>query len=405
MSDERKNNGFKDNNPYDPRAFSRAGVCPPARSNDRSMCTKPKPPPQYTFENPPPRHQYSPEPVPLAGPGFYVVPYSMNAKEMFDTLFEDIPNSALLKFSDLNPDLDGFIKAGTLIILSDLPNNVCTPEEAKLMSAAREVKAALEPLTPEEADFMYLHRAEIEQFISGSSTWVGVSSAMLEQHLNKVRDTLQAVERLHQDSYRQQGHLKSPEFFAERKRLLTQLDDQLLRSTHLRNFTSFGDHHKLKTALGISSRSLVHQWDKVGAPGQIPGYATHVNAISRAAKYMKAGGYIGIGLGGLSSMLAIQEVCGADPDNPDCKRIKFTEGGKFMGSVAGGMMGGAAGGLTAGKLCVGIAALTAPAGGSGGLVCAIVATGIVGLGVWLGGEGGANAGELMGETIYEKTRP
>ena len=71
-------------------------------------------------------------------------------------------------------------------------------------------------------------------------------------------------------------------------------------------------------------------------------------------------------------MLAIQEVCGADPDNPDCKRIKFTEGGKFMGSVAGGMMGGAAGGLTAGKLCVGIAALTAPAGGSGGLVCAIV---------------------------------
>ncbi|VVP43468.1 hypothetical protein PS874_04849 [Pseudomonas fluorescens] len=120
MSDERKNNGFKDNNSYDPRAFSRAGVCPPARSNDRSMCTKPKPPPQYTFENPPPRHQYSPEPVPLAGPGFYVVPYSMNAKEMFDTLFEDIPNSALLKFSDLNPDLDGFIKAGTLIILSDL---------------------------------------------------------------------------------------------------------------------------------------------------------------------------------------------------------------------------------------------------------------------------------------------
>ena len=38
-------------------------------------------------------------------------------------------------------------------------------------------------------------------------------------------------------------------------------------------------------------------WGKTDAPGQIPGYATHVNAVSRAAKYMSAGGYIGIGIG------------------------------------------------------------------------------------------------------------
>jgi len=43
------------------------------------------------------------------------------------------------------------------------------------------------------------------------------------------------------------------------------------------------EYSKLKTALGISSRSLVHHWDKAGAPGQIPGYANHVNATSRAA--------------------------------------------------------------------------------------------------------------------------
>ena len=73
-----------------------------------------------------------------------------------------------------------------------------------------------------------------------------------------------------------------------------------------------GDHPKLKTALGISSRSLVHHWDKAGGPGQIPGYATHVEATSRAAKYMKAGGYIGIGIGGVYSLQAIQEVCSGD---------------------------------------------------------------------------------------------
>jgi hypothetical protein len=87
------------------------------------------------------------------------------------------------------------------------------------------------------------------------------------------------------------------------------------------------DYSKLKTALGISSKSLVHHWNQAGAPGQIPGYATHVDATSRAAKYMKAGGYIGIGIGGVSSLLAIQQVCSGD-SGAACEKIKFTEGGK-----------------------------------------------------------------------------
>lgn len=85
---------------------------------------------------------YYPEPEPLLSPGFYVVPYSMTAKDMFDTLFENIPNSALGKFSDLNPDLDGYIKAGTLIVLSGQSSALCTFEETELMLAARKVKAA-----------------------------------------------------------------------------------------------------------------------------------------------------------------------------------------------------------------------------------------------------------------------
>ncbi|MGY2184428.1 hypothetical protein ACW9HU_24870, partial [Pseudomonas agarici] len=64
------------------------------------------------------------------------------------------------------------------------------------------------------------------------------------------------------------------------------MDAHLLNSTRLRGQPSLGDHPKLKTALGISNRSLVHHWDKAGAPGQIPGYATHVNATSRAVQYM-----------------------------------------------------------------------------------------------------------------------
>ncbi|WP_224795706.1 hypothetical protein [Pseudomonas fluorescens] len=296
------------------------------------------------------------------------------------------------KFWSLNPD-PGDIKAGSMIVLSDPNNSSCTYQEAQLMQAAQQVKTALDPLTPEEADFMFRHAAEIASFTGQTSTWLGVSAVVMEKHLTRLRDTLQAMERLHQESYRQHGHLKSTQFFAERQRLLVQLDAHLLNSTRLRGQTTLGDHPKLKTALGISSRSLVHHWDKAGAPGQIPGYATHVNATSRAAKYMQAGGYIGIGIGGVSSLLAIQEVCNTD-SGAACEKIKFTEGGKFALSAIGGHRGGELAYLASGPICLALGVTT----GIGGVIC--VAT-VVGAGAWVGTAAGGIAGEFLGEKLYE----
>ncbi|MDZ5435118.1 hypothetical protein T3H00_20950 [Pseudomonas fluorescens] len=300
------------------------------------------------------------------------------------------------KFQALNPGLHD-VKAGSLIVLGDPKNSSCTYQEAQLMQAAQQVKAALDPLTPDEAEFMHRHAAEIAGFIGDTSTWLGVSAAVMEKHLSGLRDTLQAMERLHQDSYRQHGHLRSPQFFADRQRLLVQLDAHLLNSTRLRGQTTLGDHPKLKTALGISSRSLVHRWDKAGAPGQIPGYATHVNAISRAAKYMSAGGYIGIGIGGVSSLLAVQEVCAGD-SGAACEKVKFTEGGKFGGSTLGGMWGGVGVPWVGQPVCLALAASTAV----GGVICTAA---LVGIGAWVGSEVGGIGGEFMGEKLYEAIQP
>lgn len=219
----------------------------------------------------------------------------------------------------------------------------------------------------------------------------------MEKHLGNLRDTLQAIERMHQEQYRQHGHLKSPQFFAERKRLLAQLDAHLLNSTRLRGQTTLGDHPKLKTALGISSRSLVHHWDKAGGPGQIPGYSAHVEAVTRATKYMKVGGYIGIGLGGVSSLLAIQQVCNED-SGAACEKVKFTEAGKFAVSVGGGAVGGWAGGIAGSAICLGLGVTT----GIGGVVCVAA---LVGTGAWAGTTIGGMGGEMGGEILYEKSLP
>ncbi|WP_339520328.1 PAAR domain-containing protein [Pseudomonas proteolytica] len=329
-------------------------------------------------------------------PGFYIAPKHMVREALEATLFPRPDPIVMRRFRALNPDM-GEVKAGSMIVLSDPSNTACTYQEARLMQAAQQVNESLAPLTSDEAEFRLRHAAEIASFTGQTSTWLGVSTVVMETHLARMRETLQDMERLHQESYRRHGHLKSPQFFADRRYLMAQLDAHLLNSTRLRGQTSLGDHPKLKAALGISSRSLVHHWSKAGAPGQIPGYASHVEATSRAAQYMKAGGYIGIGIGGVSSLLAIQEVC-SNESGGACEKVKFTEGGKFGLSTFGGTAGGWAGRILSGPVCVALGVST----GIGGVVCVVA---LVGTGAWGGATVGGLVGEHMGEKLYEVTQP
>lgn len=282
-------------------------------------------------------------------PGFYIVPKSTTADKVEAQLFTSRNPAVIAKFKALNPNLDQ-VKAGQMIVLSD-PNNLqCTLEEAQLMAAAAKVNTVLQTLTPDEADFMARHRDEIESFLTHGSTSIGTGMAVFASNLDNVKSALRDIEALHQRTFLRDGHLRSPEFFAERKRLFGQLD------THLTGFTKkgigFPDHPNLKSALGISSRSLVHRWTKAGAPDQIPGYATHMDGVAKAAKYVKYGGWLGTAVGGGASYMKAQDVCMAG-DTKACKRVKLTESGSFIGGVAGGA-GSFGAGVAGGKIGEGI---------------------------------------------------
>ncbi len=112
---------------------------------------------------------------------------------------------------------------------------------------------------------------------------------------------------------------------------------------------------------------------------------------------MQSGGYIGIGIGGVSSLLAIQEVCIGD-SGAACEKVRFTEGGKFGLSTFAGAVSGRIAISAASPICVAIGVST----GIGGVVCVAA---IVGTGAWVGTEYGGKAGEYMGEKIYEVTQP
>lgn len=328
-------------------------------------------------------------------PGFYVVPKSMSREVLESTLFPVRDPLVMSKFKALNPDR-GEVKAGSIVVLSDPRNFQCSREESILMQAAAQANDALEPLTADEADFMQRHHEEIQSFLALGSTAIGVGEAMFARNLDDLKNILQQIEALHQKAFLKDGNLRSPEFFSERKRLLAQLDSRL--TSLVRKGIGLPDHPDLKSALGISSRSLVHRWTQAGAPGQIPGYATHIQGISRAAKVIKYGGWIGTAVGGGASYVKVQSVCKAGDDEA-CEKVKFTETASFVGEVVGGAAASAAlSGATVSGLCV---ALGVPTAGLGTLACGIVVVGTASL---AGGYFGGKITETFAEKLYETTK-
>ncbi|MCS4062938.1 PAAR domain-containing protein [Pseudomonas putida] len=292
-------------------------------------------------------------------------------------------------------DEQGF-KAGEIFVIGDPDNaNACTREEGELMVAAQHARRALEVLDYAEADFMMQHQAEIAGLLSNASLSMGVGKDMLDQGLRQVTHTLTSIEQLHQREFMRHGHLNSPGFFAERRRLLQQLDGQL-KTAFLNKQLNLGSYERLRRSLNISTKSLVHHWSKAGGPGQIPGYATHLDKVAGLSKYLQYGGHAAIGLGGASSYLKVQEVCQAG-ETEACKRIRLTESGSFSGAFVGGVVGSSLASVAAWTLC-GVFAV-----GSGGVGVPVCGIALVGSGSLAGGILGEYFGESAGEFIYEAT--
>ncbi|QXH62443.1 PAAR domain-containing protein [Pseudomonas azerbaijanorientalis] len=360
---------------------SPAAVSAPAASRSSSYASAPS--------SPVPMRDNSAQAV---EPGFYIVPKSTTREQLEASLFTLRDPAVMGKFKLLNPNL-GDVKAGSMVVLSDPNNYQCTREEALLMDVAAKTNQILETLSPEEADFMVQHRDAIQTFLGHGSTAIGIGASILKNNLDNVIDTLKKMEALHQHSFLRDGHLSSPTFLAERQKLLAQLDSHLTSLT--RKGIGFPHHPNLNRAMFLSPPSLVHRWTEAGGVGQMPGYATHLEGVAGASKYLKYGGWVGTAAGGGASAMKVQDVCSAG-NTEACKRVKFTEAGSFAGGTAGGaVIGTALTAKTVGGICIAVGVTTA---GVGALVCGVV---VVTAGSLVGGAVGSGLGELFGDIVYE----
>jgi hypothetical protein len=338
-----------------------------------------------------PREHWPPvRPAPQE-PGFYIVPKSISAEQLEARLFPAPQPNVIARFRSLNPNLDQ-VKAGSMIVLSDPDNQQCTYEESLLMETAEIVRAALEPLTVEEADFMAQHYGVIQGALSDQSKVIGIVTAMAANHLDGIKNILKDIETLHTNTLEAKGSLNSKNFKKQRAQLLKSLDGQLARLP--RETINLPDYPNLKTALGIDNPHSVHRWRKAGGISQTPGYATHFQAVTKASQYVKYGGWIGTAVGGSASVMKVQDVC-ANGSTEACEKVKFTESGSFLGGVGGGIVAGALASLTASTICVGVGL---PTGGLGTVLCAAL---LVGVGNYAGGTLGGKGGDRIAEKVYE----
>jgi hypothetical protein len=116
--------------------------------------------------------------------------------------------------------------------------------------------------------------------------------------------------------------------------------------------------------------------------------------VARAATVIKRGGYIGVALDVASTLLEIREACLAG-DERQCRKARYVEGGKLIGSLGGGVAGASGGTVLSKYFCSVI--LGAATRGFGTAACVALGGGLSG---WAGGEVGSIPSESIGEVVY-----
>lgn len=324
--------------------------------------------------------------------GFCVLPYGSTPSSYEQYIFVNPPEGTRELYKKFNPDIKK--KPGSILIIVD-PEKQDADQIKHIERARDRIDNALEPLTLDEARFLYQNRHVIDMFTSYGSDYGGILSDMSEKYFGEIESTLKQIQDTYKNTYATRGILISEQFFAERRRLFKKLDGIFLKI--FREHIGLAQYDDMKKALRLSSSSIVHKWNQTGV-NDIEGYATYIEKSAKLAKLMKTFNKVSIGLSALNGATSIYDACTI---GRDCEKTAYTEIGKFSGGLAAPVVFKIAIKSTSTAVCsIVLAALSAPAGGAGAIACQIVVPALTTFGVSKAGEEG---GALLGESIYNMT--
>lgn len=324
----------------------------------------------------------------LVNPGYCIVQQPGTLDFQTRLLFNDPNSDAARYFMQVNSDVQ-WSKPGQMLILG-APGSNNSVQLKQLQLAKKKVNGALADLNSGEANFFNQHFSTIAAVTNFMDKSLGVVADAGEKYFSEIEKKLKSIELAYQNQYRAQGTLISQQFFVERQRLFSELDGLLNKLSRLT--LKMKPYNELKHALGLSSRSIVHEWSTAGV-ASIRGYSTYIDNPSKAARFLKAGGWLAIGFAGANTTNEVYNACTAGREQ-SCSKVAVKKYSSFGASLAGGIYGGKYGAMAGAGVCVALGVAT---GGVGLLACSIVGAAAGG---YVGGEIAGGATEYMMDKIW-----
>ena len=319
--------------------------------------------------------------------------------ELIRTIYTNPSPATVTHFKSINSHFkNAQVIAGQMVVITPSGSLQCTSFESDLAQAARLVDKKMADLSAQEKKIMAKHYQLLNNIASYGGAGYGATLTYFSHHMNNVKDILKQISELYVKTYNSKGDLYSKQFFQQRKQLFTRLDNTLKTFVGHSRMGYTTDFLKTKTNLGLSSKSIMHQWKtQTGPVVDVPGFEKNYVKTARLATVLKGAGQVGIALDVGQSVLKIREACTVGTDK-QCTKSYFKQGGRLTGSIAGGTGGGFVAATAAYATCILLFGLETV--GTSLLWCGIVG-GVAG--GYLGGKYVGQATEAYGETLYETT--
>mgnify|MGYP006971752536 CR=1 FL=1 len=246
---------------------------------------------------------------------------------------------------------NGQVMAGQMVVITPPDSQQCTGYESELAEAARLIDNKLAELSAQEKQIMAEHYQLLNNIASYGGAGYGATLTYFGHHVKNVEGILKQISNEYVKTYNKQGDLYSREFFQRRKQLFMRLEQTLNSFVGHSKMGFTTDFLKTKSNLGISTKSILHQWKAQPGPVvDVPGFEKNYVKTARLSKALRGAGYVGIALDIGQSGLKIREACTVGTDQ-QCTKSYFKEGGRLTGSLVGGAGGGFVGASAAYGTC------------------------------------------------------
>ncbi len=322
----------------------------------------------------------------------HIVEKQMPVDQLIMIMYNSPSENTYKHFKMVNSHIkNGTVQVGQVVMLSPADAQECTIEEAEFLNVAKAVDLTLLKLSNSEKQLLVNRYEFLSNVASYNGLLLGVSNTAWNAHTAQVKSILKDIERTYVTSYKSSGNLHNRNFFTQRKIQFARLDAALSRfgQPSLGGKLVAGD---IRSNLGLSSKSIIHQWNKQPAnTTTVPNFHKNYAAVAEMSRNLKRVGYLGIMLTGVDAVSNIQKACTVGDDS-QCSKSKYTQTGKAAGSIGGGALGGL---LAYGGCNI---VFGAPSAGTSLFWCSLV----VGAGTgFVGGKYGGSGGEFLGEEIYK----